>query len=152
MSTEQQNLERAARAATREAARQRRNNNPNQPRTIPKAGDLNSMLAWAIENSDPDKLKEIREVAEKVEAGEKNGTKRVLTSDEEALIGAESASMARGAVEMARYVISHKMLLPIEAEKARAGAAGAADVTTRGGGGSGVVAITCTLCPLQSLQ
>ena len=66
------------------------------------------MLAWAIENSDPDKLKEIREVAEKVEAGEKNGTKRVLTSDEEALIGAESASMARGAVEMARYVISHK--------------------------------------------
>jgi len=101
LSTEQQNLERATRAATRDAARERRNNNPNQPRTIPKPGDLNSMLAWAIENSEPEKLKEIKEVSEKVQ--QRGGTDGVQLSDAEAaLIGAESDSMLRGANEMAR--------------------------------------------------
>ena len=48
-----------------QAARARRNQQVGTRSTIPKSGDLNSMLAWAIENSDPSKLKQAAEQAQR---------------------------------------------------------------------------------------
>jgi len=61
--TERQERERAERAEVRDAARTRRNANPKKAPAVPKKGDLNSMLAWAIENSDPEKLKDNADLA-----------------------------------------------------------------------------------------
>lgn len=96
-STEHQKLERALRAKAKEEARQRRNANPQKSKTMPKPGDLNSMLAWAIENSDPKTLKELKE---KTELG-KGPKPFELGAAEEKLFGTDTDLMRQHAQRVA---------------------------------------------------